>query len=106
MGVAGLLVSAAKAQRRLGRPGISVFCGQSDSTVADLVAAGAVPHDYVRVSTAGRIRQAGFELRRHGKWPHCTVDVSPEGTDASVRRLVECFDDAQPNPRFGRGGAR
>jgi len=99
MGVSSLLKSAARAKRREGAPGISVFCGHPESTVADLVGAGDIPHRQIRVSTAGAIRSAGFTVRRQGRWPHCTVDMSPEADEASASRLAACFGEPELNPR-------
>ncbi|MGH8973784.1 MAG: hypothetical protein ACRD0C_11345 [Acidimicrobiia bacterium] len=51
----------------------------------------------VRLSTAGRLRGAGFVLLATFDRPHYDVAL-PELSDAAIERLDRCFDAAIPNP--------
>ena len=51
----------------------------------------------IRLSTAGRLRGAGFVLLATFNRPHYDVAL-PELTDAVIDRLDGCFDAAVPNP--------
>lgn len=55
----------------------------------------------IRLSTAGRLRGAGFVLLATFDRPHYDVAL-PEVSDAVIDRLDRCFDAAIPNP--GRSG--
>lgn len=102
MTVANVIRRARKDQERLGFLGISAFAGASAAmTTAELVELGEVPHAVLNRSTVGRIKAAGFSIRRSGKWPHCTIDLGAgAGEDASAR-LVAAFDRPEPTPRTG-----
>jgi hypothetical protein len=51
----------------------------------------------VRLSTAGRLRTAGFVLLATFDRPHFDIAL-PDLSDAVVARLDECFDPPIPNP--------
>ena len=51
----------------------------------------------IRLSTFGRLRDAGFALLASFEHPHFTV-VLPDISPFTVARLVGCFDDPIPNP--------
>lgn len=51
----------------------------------------------VRLSTFGRIRDAGFALLASFDHPHFTV-VLPDLSELTVARLDSCFDEPVPNP--------
>lgn len=51
----------------------------------------------VRLSTAGRLRSAGFVLLATFDRPHYDIAL-PELSDAVVARLDDCFDAPIPNP--------
>jgi len=95
-----LLASALDAETILGVPAISVFAGDSSRVaITDLVDLGLVPHDVIRVSTVGRIRSAGFVIRRTGRYPHCSVELGQSPTLEEVTRLAGLFNGPIPNPR-------
>jgi hypothetical protein len=99
-----VLRRALRDRGRLGRPGISVFAGHPESTIAELLVDAAIPHGQYRRSTVGRIRAAGFEVRRTGSWPHCTVYLTDAADEAQAQALVDCFDEPEPNLPRTRGG--
>ena len=82
---------------RRGYYGLSFF-GDNDLSLDEIVDLGPIEHAMVRVSTAGRVRQAGYEPERTGTYPHLTVrfDISP--TDDELVELAAAFDSAIPNP--------
>lgn len=51
----------------------------------------------VRLSTAGRLRAAGFVLLATFDRPHFDIAL-PDLSDDTVKRLDECFDQPIPNP--------
>lgn len=57
----------------------------------------------IRLSTVGRLREAGLVLLATFARPHFDV-VLPDLSDRSVRRLIECFSEPIDNPgRTARG---
>jgi len=60
----------------------------------------------VRLSTAGRLRSAGFALLATFGLPHFDVAL-PDLSDEVIKRLDACFDDPVRNPaRHFRGKVR
>ncbi|MBL8777016.1 MAG: hypothetical protein JNK12_13825 [Acidimicrobiales bacterium] len=51
----------------------------------------------VRLSTFGRVREAGFALLATFDQPHFTL-VLADLTELSLARLDRCFDEPIPNP--------
>jgi hypothetical protein len=51
----------------------------------------------VRLSTAGRLRSAGFVLLATFDRPHYDIAL-PDLSDGVVTRLTDCFDPPIPNP--------
>ncbi len=51
----------------------------------------------VRLSTFGRIREAGFALLASFDAPHFTL-VLPDLSELTLARLERCFDPPMPNP--------
>lgn len=51
----------------------------------------------MRLSTAGRVRQAGFVLLPTLGRPHYDI-VLPDTSDGTLGRLDACFDPPVPNP--------
>lgn len=52
---------------------------------------------HVRLSTFGRVRQAGFAFPATFDHPHFTL-VLPDLSELTLRRLDRCFDPSIPNP--------
>lgn len=82
--------------------GVSVQSG-IDATLLDLVAD--LPHNQVRRTTVGRLRNAGFHVYpspREGNPRHGTVILSPEQPpdDPTVGLFMAAFDPPQPRPRM------
>lgn len=78
--------------------GISVE-GVIDQTVLEACRSSEriVNYRQIRLSTFGRIRNAGFALLASFDHPHFTV-VLPDLSELTVARLGSCFDDPIPNP--------
>jgi hypothetical protein len=51
----------------------------------------------VRLSTFGRLREAGFPVLASFEHPHFTI-VLPDVSELTVARLGRCFDEPIPNP--------
>lgn len=102
MTAANVIRRARKDQWRLGLLGISAFAGSSpETTVAELVELGEIPHAVLNRSTVGRIREVGFVIRRFGRWPHCTIDLGDDADEDAAARLVAAFDQPEPTPKTG-----
>jgi hypothetical protein len=92
----------AKMFARNGCHGLSVFAASAPSTtLRELLLVSDIPHSEVHQTTVGRIRAAGFVIRRSGQWPHCTIDLLVEPTSDIARRLINAFDRFQPKPQSG-----
>lgn len=91
----GIVRRAAMDRQRLGGiNAISAFAAP-DLSPFQIAAAGDVPHRVLMASTVGRVRGAGFEVRRTGRWPHCTIELG-EACDTDVAaRLIDVFDEVQ-----------
>ncbi len=78
--------------------GISVE-GVIDETVLDACRRSERIATYrqIRLSTFGRLRNAGFALLATFDNPHFTI-VLPDVSELTVARLGGCFDDPIPNP--------
>lgn len=77
--------------------GISVE-GVIDTTVQDACRGERIAsYRRVRLSTFGRVREAGFALLATFDHPHFTL-VLPDLSELTVARLDRCFDEPIPNP--------
>ena len=73
---AGLVEAALDATSESGVAAISGFAADSASvSLEELLDDSLVPHDSIRISSVGRIRAAGFVIRRAGRYPHCSVEL-------------------------------
>ena len=54
-------------------------------------------YSLVRLSTAGKVRQAGFPLFPTGQRPHYDI-VLPDSSDHHLRRLLDLFGPTRTNP--------
>lgn len=79
------------AMSRLKRPGLSVFAADV-ATPRDLVLQSVLPQARVRLSTLGRIRQAGFTVEQTFDPPHHTVWLPDEDWSFWLARLEQAFD--------------
>lgn len=80
--------------------GISVR-SSPDAYAVDLAAD--IRHEVIRQSTAGQVREAGFEIYPSGSKPnHCTIVLDPPGggkpSDEELQRLVRAFGGVQDRP--------
>jgi hypothetical protein len=77
--------------------GISVE-GVIDTTVHDACRGERVAsYRRIRLSTFGRVREAGFALLATFDHPHVTL-VLADLSELTLARLDRCFDDPIPNP--------
>jgi hypothetical protein len=77
--------------------GISVE-GVIDSTVQEACRRDRIAsYRHVRLSTFGRVRQAGFALLATFDHPHFTL-LLPDLSELTLARLDRCFDPPIPNP--------
>lgn len=81
----------------LGFHGLS-FYGESRLSVAEIAALAKKPHSQIRKTTVGRIRGLGFDIRRHGRFPHLTIRFSEKPTDKELETLIGVFDGPEANP--------
>lgn len=90
--------TAETAHAELGIFAVSVFL-TLDESVDELCAGEPFLARYrsVRLSTAGRVRDAGFPLIPTLDRPHYDI-VLPNVRDGTLSRLDECFDPPIPNP--------
>ena len=56
------------------------------------------PWGWVRVSTVGRLKEAGFPLRRTPPRGHLQLRFTESPTDETLEKLVEMFDEPIENP--------
>lgn len=77
--------------------GISAW-GGIDVEINDLIVAGSVLNGTIAVSTAGRIRQAGFVVELTMGPRHCTIDLGEYPTDDVLWAFRKAFADFVPNP--------
>ena len=94
-------MSAELTAERSNRPGISVFGGEG-LELERVLARHSIPHPKVRTTTAGRLREADFEIEQTGRPGHFTIWL-PDMTDNALVRLVAAFDPPVTNPYSRRG---
>ena len=61
-----------------------------------------VRYRQIRLTTFGRLREAGFAVIATFDAPHYTVALS-DLSELTLARLARCFDEPIPNPGFGGG---
>ena len=77
--------------------GISVE-GVIDRTIQEACSIGRISsYRHVRLSTFGRLREAGFALLATFDRPHFTL-VLADMSELTFARLERCFDEPIPNP--------
>jgi len=81
----------------LGVYGLS-FYGENRLSVDDIAALAKKPHSHIRKTRVGRLRNVGFNIRRHGRFPHFTLGFSEKPTDKELETLIGVFDGPEPNP--------
>ncbi len=83
--------------------GVSVE-GVIDSTVQEACRSERIEnYQRIRLSTFGRVREAGFALLATFDHPHFTL-VLADLSELTLARLDRCFDDPIPNPGRTHGG--
>jgi hypothetical protein len=104
--VSDLRKSADKALQTQQRYGLSVYAADVPSHADVLNAAGPrVVHAQVSLTTAGRLRQAGFQdIEQTQEPPHHTVWLA-DGSDAELKRFADAFDVPVPKASVTRASA-
>lgn len=89
MQMQSLLLAIDKAERQLGRPGISVYAANSP-TVAELLArlGPRLPQPQICVTQVGELRCAGFEIEQTAEPPHHTLWLPTNRTRAEAIQLL------------------
>ena len=83
---------------------LSVFSA-AGKTADDIAIGVPLAHSMIRVSTVGRLRDAGYDVvSSPGPPGHADLVFSRPPSDDDWRRLDECFDPARPNPATMGGG--
>lgn len=98
------LAVAAQASAQAGKRYCPSFWSHPDHDAARIVAdartlSGAhLPHSQIRVSTARRLRTAGFRPIRRGAPGHYDIVIPTPVDDATWQALQAAFDPPQPMP--------
>lgn len=79
-----------KCKRLKGFWGLSLFGenGYSAEKTCEIVR---FPSNWMRIVTAGTLREAGFRPRRQGKTPHVVLKWAERPTEDEIRRLLDLF---------------
>lgn len=85
-------------QRRHGFYGISVFAAVGMAVDELLAGPVYIPHAQIRTTTSGRLRAAGFELRRTLSLPYHYDIVLDDADEPTLARLLDCFEPPVTNP--------
>lgn len=97
-----LLLAIDKAERQLGRAGISVYAADLP-TVAELLASigSRLPQPQICVTQAGGLRCVGFEIEKTGEPPHHTLWLPTDRSRADAIRLLRAtFDGPRHRSQF------
>lgn len=81
----------------LGFYGLS-FYGENRLSVADIAALAKKPHSQIRKTKVGQLRNIGFDIRRHGRFPHLTLRFPEKPSDNELETLIGVFDGPESNP--------
>lgn len=85
------------AKAAVGSFALSVF-SHADVTWETIALRAGLGHAVVRVTTVGRLREAGYDVANcNANW-HCQILLDGPVTDEDCARLSACFDDPVPNP--------
>lgn len=100
-----LVKAATVCRERFGYFAVSVWAAEV-AGVHELTSLVSLPHAQVRWATAGRLRDAGLELRRTGGPFHYSL-VVPDVTVRTLAGIADLFSPpvANPHPRLRAGGA-
>jgi len=82
-------------------PGVAGFSVQSANgvSVAELAEAGKIPHSSIGVTTVGRVRELGLDVRpTPGRGLHATV-VTGEPLEEEVAERLSAIFEVRKNPR-------
>jgi hypothetical protein len=80
-----------------GYPGLSFF-GENGLTEDEIAKEANAPNGWMRVSTIGAMRKAGFSPWRVGANFHLTLRFPRRPSDRQLERLINLFDDPIENP--------
>jgi hypothetical protein len=103
---ADLNLAAEKCLAEYGRYGISVW-SQAGRTVQEIAELGGIPNTFVRLCTAGELRQRGFPLTKTGGQGHYTLffeDAPNEATWSALRAVLSRRERNLSAPQRGSRG--
>ena len=90
-----LLLATDKAERQLGRPGISVYAADLFTVAEFLVRLGPrLPQPQICVTQVAGLRCAGFEIEQTGEPPHHTLWLPLDRSRADAIQLLRVTFDA------------
>lgn len=74
------------------------FHGENGMSAEDIAREARMNHMWMRVTSMGRLRGAGFEPARTGLFPHLSLRWAKMPTDTELRKLTDLFDVVTENP--------
>jgi len=74
------------------------FSGENDMTEDEVALQTNHKSGWMRTSTLGKLREAGFSLERSGRAPHLTLMFSGKPSEEELERLMGLFDEPKENP--------
>jgi hypothetical protein len=96
MGTRSLVVSACRCFDKSGYFAWS-FWSRPGASADEIAVDAGVPHPYIRESTIGRVRDAGFDPQSDSAdTDHVQVRLDNEPTEQDCARLRAAFDQARP----------
>ncbi|MGI8425316.1 MAG: hypothetical protein ACR2FO_01080 [Actinomycetota bacterium] len=97
MDVASIQAAAALFKAERGVFGLSAY-GDNGLAMKETARQARRPHKQLRTTTVGRLKSAGFVVKRTGKWPHLTISAEVTAGAEMLSKITELFDDPVPNP--------
>lgn len=77
--------------------GLSFF-GENDLSVEEIAREAGAPQNWLRVTSYGALRTAGYRLRRQGARNHLTLRLNDKPSDEELKALIRLFDEPEENP--------
>ena len=94
MKLADLRNSVETTYRATDTHGLSAWAGVTDAEILEAI--NNIYHRWVCITTAKRIRSAGYEVVLTGRPRHCTIKFEAQPTDEDLKSLTDEFDAAKP----------
>jgi hypothetical protein len=87
--------AVARCHRTLGFYGFSLY-GENRLTPEEIAAFSKKPHRLMRKTRVVRLRRAGFQLERRGRFPHLTLRFPAEPSDQELEKLIAGLNSPSP----------